>query len=406
MLHRGMLSDYIQGVAVKTLRLVETTPSKSNQHEFNGVRGLRDLLGEADRREMPATFIWLGDEQEGISEPGFASWYDSRRAKRHLRAAEYRLYYPTSGISRMMKEGDTIFIALMRDQSLLIIVTPANSTVQSQLIWLFGVGQPAFDFQSKELDEDDHRLDFSARFILDEIGIEPEEPDADRLDALLEPYGTQFPPTKVLADLARASLPEVDPRGDPDVVLMAWIEREELLFRRLERRIVGERLRGGFAEDGEPDVDGFVSFSLAVQNRRKSRAGHSLEHHLETLFRANGIRQSRGAVTENRNRPDFLFPGEAEYRDVDFPSHRLTMLGAKSTCKDRWRQVLSEAARISNKHLLTLEPGISENQTQEMQARALQLVLPRKLHETYRDGQRAWLLDVRGFIGLVRQRQQ
>jgi hypothetical protein len=222
----------------------------------------------------------------------------------------------------------------------------------------------------------------------------------------LEPYGTQFPPTKVLADLARASLPEIDPRGDPDAVLMAWIEREELLFRRLERRIVGERLRGGFAEDGEPDVDGFVSFSLAVQNRRKSRAGHSLEHHLETLFKANGIRQSRGAVTENRNKPDFVFPGEAEYRDADFPSDRPTMLGAKSTCKDRWRQVLSEAARISNKHLLTLEPGISENQTQEMQAKALQLVLPRKLHETYRDGQRAWLLDVRGFIGLVRQRQQ
>lgn len=45
-----------------------------------------------------------------------------------------------------------------------------------------------------------------------------------------------------------------------------------------------------------------------------------------------------------------------------------TMLGVKSTCKDRWRQVLSEAKRIDNKHLATLEPGISENQTAEMQA--------------------------------------
>ena len=35
----------------------------------------------------------------------------------------------------------------------------------------------------------------------------------------------------------------------------------------------------------------------------------------------------------------------------------------KSTCKDRWRQVLSEADRIPNKHLFTLEAAISENQT-------------------------------------------
>ncbi len=52
------------------------------------------------------------------------------------------------------------------------------------------------------------------------------------------------------------------------------------------------------------------------------------------------------------------------------------MLGVKSTCKDRWRQVLSEAARIPDKCLLTVEPGISENQTNEMQANRLQLVLP------------------------------
>jgi hypothetical protein len=30
------------------------------------------------------------------------------------------------------------------------------------------------------------------------------------------------------------------------------------------------------------------------------------------------------------------------------------MLGSKSTLKDRWRQVLDEADRITHKHLLTL----------------------------------------------------
>jgi hypothetical protein len=63
------------------------------------------------------------------------------------------------------------------------------------------------------------------------------------------------------------------------------------------------------------------------------------------------------------------------------------MLGSKSSCKDRWRQVLSETERIPHKHLLTLEPGISENQTDEMRAKLLQLVLPASLHTTYREAQ-------------------
>jgi len=56
------------------------------------------------------------------------------------------------------------------------------------------------------------------------------------------------------------------------------------------------------------------------------------------------------------------------------------MLGVKSTCKDRWRQVLAEADRIDQKHLLTLEAAISINQTAEMQSKQLQLVVPAAVH--------------------------
>ena len=81
------------------------------------------------------------------------------------------------------------------------------------------------------------------------------------------------------------------------------------------------------------------------------------------------------------------------------------MLGAKSTLKDRWRQVLSEAERIEAKHLLTLEPGISENQTTEMRAKNLQLVVPRSLHATFRVSQQTWLMDLNGFIEVVKLRE-
>ena len=61
--------------------------------------------------------------------------------------------------------------------------------------------------------------------------------------------------------------------------------REEQLFRRLERKVIAERLQHGFGSDGaELDIDGFIGFSLSVQNRRKSRAGFALEHHLAAIF--------------------------------------------------------------------------------------------------------------------------
>ena len=81
------------------------------------------------------------------------------------------------------------------------------------------------------------------------------------------------------------------------------------------------------------------------------------------------------------------------------------MLASKSTLKDRWRQVLTEAARIPSKHLLTLEPAISEHQTDQMRAAQLQLVLPARLHETYRDGQRRWLMSVGDFVQVVSERK-
>ena len=290
---------------------------------------------------------------------------------------------------------------------MLAIFTPAAGTIQNQLLWLFGLEeQPEFAFTFQEIDRTQSaELDFAARYILDELGIEPEEPESATLDGLIERFGLKFPSTRVFSELARASQPDVSAADDPDRALIAWMDREEQLFRRLERRIVAERISGGFQDPDGADVDGFLSFSLSVQNRRKSRAGQALEHHLEAVFTAQGIRYARGAETENRNKPDFLFPGQEEYRDPVFPSGRLTMLGAKSTLKDRWRQVLSEAQRIDDKHLLTLEPGISENQTDEMRAKRLQLVVPLRLHCTYRTAQRSWLLSVTEFLQIVRLRQ-
>lgn len=304
-----------------------------------------------------------------------------------------------------MQPGDHLFLALQRNGGMLAIVA-SSATIQNQLFWLFGLEeQEEFAFTYQEIGEGSAELDFAARYILEELGIEPEEPEADRIDTLIEQFGLIFPKTAVFSQLARKSLPDVSAQDDPDRALIEWLEREEQMFRRLERRMVAERIGGGFHSPDGADVDGFLSFSLSVQNRRKSRAGQALEHHLEAIFIAHAIEHVRGAETENKNKPDFLFPGQAEYRDPNFPESRLSMLGAKSTLKDRWRQVLSEAERIFPKHLLTLEPGISENQTTEMQVKNLRLVVPQGLHSTFRASQRGWLMDLNEFLQLVKARR-
>jgi EcoRII C terminal len=410
-IRRGLLSDHFSGIGAKTLAAVDADTGKSNQHEVTGSRTLLEIFGTRERRKKSseggdtrfvAKFIWLGGEQEAITEEGRVSWYDSR-SKVPTRSAEWRLYYQDNAVTELMNAGDTLFVALTTDDKLLFVVTPSDSTIKNQLTWLFGLPEklgPEFSSQHIENDEN-AEIDFAARYILDELGVEFEEREADRLDAILAPLGLGFPSTMRMSALARKSLPEVDPLTSPDLVL----EREEQLFRRLERRIVSDRLQKGFVDGSGADVDGFLSFSLSVQNRRKSRMGWSLEHHLQAIFESHQLTFAKGTVTENKARPDFLFPGAAEYADPSFPAGQLVMLGAKSSCKDRWRQVLAEAARIPRKHLLTLEPGISENQTSQMRAHDMQLILPEPIHASYTAAQRSWLMSLSDFVTFAKSQQ-
>ncbi|OIN55772.1 type II restriction endonuclease [Arsenicibacter rosenii] len=406
-MNEGYLSAYFAAVAAKRLSAVEADTARSHQHEFNGTSELKMVLGTGtgEKVTFPASFVWLGQENEAVSSDGFVTWYDSRR--NHPTRSEYRLYFPTTDVSELAQAGDLMLIARRTDGSVMIIVTAAGTTIENQLLWLFGLPSPeGSKFTLNDIqDGKDREVDFAVRFILEELGIDVEEPETDYLDSLLERFQGKFPKTAEFSLYARQTLKDVSPFEEPDRTLMAWMEHEEKLFRRLERQIVEQRLQSGFISGEGADVEGFINFSLSVQNRRKSRAGLALENHLEELFRAHSISYSRVAETENRAKPDFLFPSGAAYHNPAFPPTLLTMLGVKTTCKDRWRQVLSEAARIEDKHLFTLEPGISENQTSEMQAQRLQLVLPTSIHDTYRPSQRSWLMSLSDFIAVAGERQ-
>jgi len=398
---KGYLSEYFDGVAAKVLSAVEADTLTSNQHEFNGVEALKSVLGEpVGKVRYDASFIYLTDQDDDpIIDSGFMTWYDAReraRVERHVMRWECRLYFPTNRVSQCANAGDVLVIAKRRDGELLAIVAEAATTICQQVLWLFGISDlshPGFSVR-EELETEQDRIEFASRFILESIGVVVETSEETYLDDMLARFGGTFPSSKEFSAYARSLVTEVDEVGSPDETLMAWIEKEEILFRTLEKHLLGERLTSGFADD----VEGFLKFSLSVQNRRKSRAGLALENHAELIFRSCRLRFSRGVATENRSKPDFLFPGGDEYHDLGFPAERLNMLGAKSTCKDRWRQILSEADRIETKHLLTLEAAISAAQLSEMESKKLQIVVPAPLHETYATADRSRLMPVHRFI--------
>ena len=82
------------------------------------------------------------------------------------------------------------------------------------------------------------------------------------------------------------------------------------------------------------------------------------------------------------------------------------MLGAKSTLKDRWRQVLTEADRIETKHLLTLSADVTSNQMAQIAGEKVQLVIPKQVQKTYSSDQRDSTIDFETFIGHVLERQE
>lgn len=186
----------------------------------------------------------------------------------------------------------------------------------------------------------------------------------------------------------------------PDVYLTKWLDTETELFYQFEEKFYRPIYTSPFES-----LKAISDFANSFLNRRKSRVGKSLEHHLARVFTTAQLRFVEQAVTEGNKKPDFLFPGIEEYHNFEFPAEDLTFLGAKTTCKDRWRQVLNEANRIDCKYLFTLQPSISVNQLQEMKDERLTLVVPESNLSTFDKHYRSDILSLKQFVGIVRERQ-
>lgn len=389
------LQSYFTGTASKYLSAVDATP-KSNQHEIGSNR-FTQILGNpgSEKKRLEATFLLFApDSDSPESCVDIVTWYDTR-LNQPCRSPEYRLYYRNNPVTEQFREGDFCLVATLTSGKLLIAIARPGSQDEARLRHLFNLATTLQGW-NVQAEVTNRQIDLASRQILEALGLDTAQPETVDVDALVNKFGLTFPPTKAFSALARQWCPHTSPIEEPDEALETWMRYEEAMFRALENLLVREKLRSGFSE-----VEDFIAFSLSVQNRRKSRVGHALEHHLSAVLQANSIRHERGAKTENNAKPDFLFPGAAQYHDARIGSPPLRMLGAKTTCKDRWRQILAEAQRIPEKHLFTLETAISSNQLREMHAHKVHLVTTPSISATYTQS----VMNLREFIQMIQADQ-
>jgi len=186
-------------------------------------------------------------------------------------------------------------------------------------------------------------------------------------------------------------------RLNADKILVQCIDAEYKLYRLAECQICKSQIVREFR-----DVDDFLRTASSIMNRRKSRAGRSLENHFDYLLTRAEI--PHVVRPEVDGRPDIVIPSVEAYNDSSYPANKLFMVGVKTTCKDRWRQVLNEAKRIRDKYILTIQQGISRKQLNEMKDAGVQLIVPADFHNQYPRGSDMQLLKVEGFIDFVRKR--
>lgn len=244
--------------------------------------------------------------------------------------------------------------------------------------------------------------------LIDTHLVAPELHEKLEFDKFISELEVDFPSSELMSAAARHIQDTVFDHQEfictnPDRKLLDWTEVEYRLFRALEYARYGEMITRGFST-----VEDFIATANQVLNRRKSRAGKSLEHHLAAIFDGNNIIYQSQAVTEGNKKPDFLFPSQAAYHDAAFPTDRLISLAAKTTCKDRWRQVINEADRLRGrrKFLCTLQQGISAAQMDEMESEQVVLVVPKPYIQTYPKDRQERIWTVGKFVQFVKETER
>lgn len=213
-----------------------------------------------------------------------------------------------------------------------------------------------------------------------------------------------MPNTSDLARMARGKffnkhgLSELDPfklahPGDAIFEISRQIEWD--LFKEFQRReravalvriVVGDSpVKLGIADlirrlvDRLPEIDALM---LSASQQRKSRAGYSYEHQIEAMLVGGGIPHEKQVVlTVNKKRPDFVLPSLSVLEAEDSLGLASLILSAKTTLRERWKQVDREKGLV-DLYLATVDENVSGNSIEDMASFGVILVVPERFKKS------------------------
>lgn len=373
------------------------TYAKPNVHQGGPYLG-RDILtvafplltDRADREVNPDVHLPASVDSHGWSGDVRLVWYNSKRLTGRANGRDEARLTRWGGSSHPLVEPDAtgaiaafaFLLAPVGDADAVRVWRSRGPDDTALLIERFGEPDPG------------HPAIVSAGG-----SVHPEEPHGSCTledNQIPAPWREAFPTGDEIIQWVVSRLRDRNVGADRRLVRRRDCEYD--VFRSVERWHVLPRVRRGF-----DTVDAFVEYAGSVSNRRKSRAGRSLELHVRQILREESIPHSWQPRTELSRRPDFIFPSIERYRQVTGPDESLRMLAVKTTCKDRWRQILNEAARVPIKHLLTLQRGVSVDQFREMADENVVLVVPKPLMRSYPRAVRGRLVSLEMFLKDVRK---
>ena len=212
-----------------------------------------------------------------------------------------------------------------------------------------------------------------------------------------------MPVTSELANLARSSFKkmhglekinpfEIEAPGDALREISRKIEWD--LFREYQRRersvelvrmVMGDEPVEMKASavirkliDELPAIDALM---LSASQQRKSRAGYSYEHHIEAMLTDGGVPFEKQVILASKKRPDFILPSLAFIDSKKTGAETGLILSAKTTLRERWKQVEREmeGRRL---YLTTVDENIASSTIEDMATFGVHLVIPESLRKS------------------------
>lgn len=127
--------------------------------------------------------------------------------------------------------------------------------------------------------------------------------------------------------------------------------------------------------DKTQDIDALM---LSATQQRRSRAGYSFEHHIEAMLISGNVPFQKQVVIESKKRPDFVLPSLSYLRRPKVGHENGLILSAKTTLRERWKQVQREKG-TDDLFLATVDETIASNSIQDMAEMGVTLVVPENL---------------------------